>query len=84
MQQFSLLLINVLINQKTDITQHAITELERSKVQNVYIVGRRGPMQVSFTIKELRELTKIPDTQLLISKDDVSYLNDDIVVSVRL
>lgn len=37
-------------------------------------------MQVAFTIKELRELTKIPDTRVAIDASDVSYLTPDILV----
>ncbi|MCJ1286302.1 NADPH-adrenodoxin reductase [Xylographa opegraphella] len=41
---------------KTDITERALAALSASKVKRVRIVGRRGPMQASFTIKEIREL----------------------------
>lgn len=27
----------------------------------MHLIGRRGPLQVAFTIKELREMTKLPD-----------------------
>ncbi|KFA71730.1 hypothetical protein S40288_09342 [Stachybotrys chartarum IBT 40288] len=45
---------------KTDISEHALAELARSRVKRVHVVGRRGPMQASFTIKEVRELMKLP------------------------
>ncbi|MCJ1404283.1 NADPH-adrenodoxin reductase [Xylographa trunciseda] len=41
---------------KTDITERALAALSESKVKRVRIVGRRGPLQASFTIKEIREL----------------------------
>ncbi|MCJ1390161.1 NADPH-adrenodoxin reductase [Xylographa bjoerkii] len=41
---------------KTDITERALAALSESKVKRVRIVGRRGPMQASFTIREIREL----------------------------
>ena len=41
---------------RTDITERALASLSRSKVKRVRIVGRRGPLQASFTIKEIREL----------------------------
>lgn len=31
---------------KTDISEHALEELSRSKIKRVRVVGRRGPMQV--------------------------------------
>ncbi|MCJ1434986.1 NADPH-adrenodoxin reductase [Xylographa pallens] len=46
---------------KTDITERALATLSKSKVKRVRIVGRRGPMQASFTIKEVRELMTLED-----------------------
>ena len=48
---------------KTDITAHALEGLQKSKVKNVRILGRRGVLQASFTVKELRELTHIPNVE---------------------
>ncbi|MCJ1470177.1 NADPH-adrenodoxin reductase [Pseudocyphellaria aurata] len=45
---------------KTDMTDHALSALSKSRVRRVRVVGRRGPMQASFTIKEVRELMKLP------------------------
>ncbi|KAJ1522206.1 hypothetical protein ONE63_002514 [Megalurothrips usitatus] len=44
---------------KTDITEHALAGLASSRVKTVYLVGRRGPLQVAFTIKELREMVNL-------------------------
>ncbi|XP_018544016.2 NADPH:adrenodoxin oxidoreductase, mitochondrial [Lates calcarifer] len=51
------------ILKKTDITQPALEALTGSQVRRVLIVGRRGPMQVACTIKELREMVNLPDTR---------------------
>lgn len=32
---------------RTDIAEHALAELTRSRIKRVHVVGRRGPMQVS-------------------------------------
>ena len=40
----------------TDITGQALDTLSKSRVKRVRVVGRRGPLQASFTIKEIREL----------------------------
>nr|XP_015819225.2 NADPH:adrenodoxin oxidoreductase, mitochondrial isoform X1 [Nothobranchius furzeri] len=48
---------------KTDITQPALEALAQSRVCRVLIVGRRGPMQVASTIKELREMVNLPGTR---------------------
>jgi adrenodoxin-NADP+ reductase len=45
--------------------------LSRSSVKRVHIVGRRGPLQAAFTIKELRELIKLPRTRPVIRPEDV-------------
>uniref|UniRef100_A0A667I8M4 NADPH:adrenodoxin oxidoreductase, mitochondrial n=1 Tax=Lynx canadensis TaxID=61383 RepID=A0A667I8M4_LYNCA len=37
--------------EKTDITEAALGVLRQSRVKTVWIVGRRGPLQVAFTIK---------------------------------
>ncbi|KAF8476218.1 hypothetical protein BDZ91DRAFT_648670 [Kalaharituber pfeilii] len=46
---------------RTDITEYALEALARSRVRRVRVVGRRGPMQAAFTIKELRELFTLPN-----------------------
>ncbi|XP_023692653.2 NADPH:adrenodoxin oxidoreductase, mitochondrial [Paramormyrops kingsleyae] len=50
------------ILKKTDITQPSLEALAESQVQRVLIVGRRGPLQVACTIKELREMVNLPGT----------------------
>ncbi|KAF2472892.1 NADPH:adrenodoxin oxidoreductase mitochondrial precursor [Lindgomyces ingoldianus] len=45
---------------KTDITEQALEFLSRSKARSVKLVGRRGPLQAAFTVKEVRELMNIP------------------------
>ncbi|KAL2200657.1 hypothetical protein P885DRAFT_28185 [Corynascus similis CBS 632.67] len=55
-----MLLEDVDVLRKSDIAEHAIETLSRSKVKRVHIVGRRGPMQAPFTIKEIRELMRLP------------------------
>jgi adrenodoxin-NADP+ reductase len=45
---------------KTDITEHALECLSNSKIKSVKVVGRRGPLQAAYTIKEVRELMNIP------------------------
>lgn len=59
---------------KTDITAHALEAIENSKVKRVIIVGRRGPLQVAFTIKELREMINLPGTRSLLDPNDFEGL----------
>lgn len=56
--------------QNTDITQHALNYLSSSKVKRVYLVGRRGPLQAAFTIKELREMLKLNQCQTIWKQED--------------
>lgn len=44
----------------TDVSQHALDQLTNSRLRRVILVARRGPLQVAFTIKELRELIHLP------------------------
>jgi adrenodoxin-NADP+ reductase len=57
----------------TDICEHALESLKLSNIRDVHLVGRRGPLQAAFTIKELRELTKLPGCHLHI---DLSMFPD--------
>lgn len=43
----------------TDIAGHALDVLARSKIRDVYMIGRRGPAQAKFTHQELRELGEL-------------------------
>lgn len=43
----------------SDIAEHALEALSHSKVREVHIIGRRGPVQAKFTTKELRELASL-------------------------
>lgn len=45
----------------TDITQKALDVLSTSKIKEVYVIGRRGPAQASFTPVEIREFGELAD-----------------------
>jgi ferredoxin/flavodoxin---NADP+ reductase len=42
--------------ERTDVADHALEALRESRVEEVVVVGRRGPAQAAFTSAELREL----------------------------
>ncbi|KZT03109.1 FAD/NAD-P-binding domain-containing protein [Laetiporus sulphureus 93-53] len=50
---------------KYDVPDHVLAVLEKSSIEHVSIVGRRGPHQAAFTTKELREMMNLPDASLL-------------------
>lgn len=47
--------------EKTDITAYAQHRISKSRIKRIFIIGRRGPVQAAFTIKELRELLKLSE-----------------------
>ncbi|KAG6019153.1 hypothetical protein E4U19_006920 [Claviceps sp. Clav32 group G5] len=55
-----ILLEDVDVLRKTDIAAHALEILSRNRIKRVHVVGRRGPIQSAFTIKEVRELMRLP------------------------
>jgi ferredoxin/flavodoxin---NADP+ reductase len=57
--------------QHTDIARHALDVLMQSNVRDIYLVGRRGPCQVSFTSKELKEISELNDAHLEINPSDL-------------
>lgn len=61
--------------QKTDITEYSLEALAKSKVKKVTLVGRRGPLQVAFTIKELREMLKLPGVSIHFFKDQMNDID---------
>ncbi|XP_036755877.2 NADPH:adrenodoxin oxidoreductase, mitochondrial isoform X3 [Manis pentadactyla] len=64
--------------EKTDITEAALRALRQSQVKTVWIVGRRGPLQAAFTIKELREMIQLPGTRPILDPADFLGLQDRI------
>ncbi|KAK4703155.1 ferredoxin/flavodoxin---NADP+ reductase, partial [Phenoliferia sp. Uapishka_3] len=45
----------------TDLPESVLAELSRSTVKRVKIVGRRGPLQLAATTKEVREMMALPN-----------------------
>lgn len=47
----------------SDICDHALTTLATSQVTDIIVVGRRGPLQASFSLRELREFGTLSDVE---------------------
>jgi ferredoxin--NADP+ reductase len=60
---------------RTDITARALEALAASKVREVRMVGRRGPVQAAFTPVELKELGELADCDAVVDPADLE-LND--------
>lgn len=58
---------------KTDIAEHALETLARSRVRQIRIIGRRGPVQAKFTPKELRELGSLPGWRPVVDPADLQF-----------
>jgi adrenodoxin-NADP+ reductase len=55
----------------TDIAKHALTALAASKVKRIHVVGRRGHVQAAFTMKELREITRLDDADCIVKAEEL-------------
>lgn len=55
---------------RTDMPDYAVQALSRSKVKDVYLLGRRGPAQAAFTNPELKELGELEVADVLIRPDE--------------
>ena len=45
----------------SDITDYSLNVLTRSFIKNIYVIGRRSPLESKFTIAELREIGNLAD-----------------------
>jgi ferredoxin--NADP+ reductase len=55
----------------TDMANHALDAFAESRVERIYMIGRRGPAQGKFTSKELRELGRLKNAGLIIDPDQL-------------
>lgn len=60
----------------TDISSSALEVIDNG-VKSAIIIGRRGHIQGAYTIKELRELTKLQDTDFVVHHDDLHRGSND-------
>lgn len=51
---------------ETDTADHAIEALPSSELEEIVVLGRRGPAQAAFTNPELRELSEMVEADLII------------------
>src|SRR3990172_309475 len=56
----------------TDIAAHALEVLRHSQVREVFILGRRGPRQASFTPAELKELGRMEAADPVIAPGELA------------
>jgi ferredoxin--NADP+ reductase len=52
--------------QATDMPQHVLEALSRSSINDVHVLGRRGPAQATWTTKELKELAELDGVDVVL------------------
>jgi ferredoxin/flavodoxin---NADP+ reductase len=52
---------------RTDIAGYALEALQDSRVRDIYMIGRRGPLQGAFTNPELKELGDMPGADICVA-----------------
>jgi ferredoxin--NADP+ reductase len=57
--------------ERTDVADHALEALRESRVEEVIVLGRRGPAQAAFTSAELRELGRLDGVDIRVDAADV-------------
>ena len=58
--------------QESDIADHALEALANSKVEEVVMLGRRGPAQAAFTNPEVKELGEMAGADFIVSEEDAT------------
>lgn len=62
---------------QTDIADHALESLRPCGVEEVVIIGRRGPLQTAFTTLELRELGELENVDVIVDPAQLAGITDE-------
>lgn len=69
---------------QTDIADHAIEVLNESTIEEIVVLGRRGPAQAAFTNPEIREIGELDQADVIVAAEDAqldpvsqAYLDSD-------
>ncbi|MGB8388889.1 FAD-dependent oxidoreductase [Mycobacterium sp.] len=66
----------------TDIADHALESLRSRGVEEVVIIGRRGPLQTAFTTLELRELGELQGVDVIVDPAQLEGITDEDAAAV--
>ncbi len=61
----------------TDIADHALESLRPCGIEEVVIIGRRGPLQTAFTTLELRELGDLEGVDVIVDPAQLEGITDE-------
>jgi ferredoxin--NADP+ reductase len=56
---------------RTDIADHAIDVLDSSGIEEIVVLGRRGPAQAAFTNPEIKEIGELEEADVIVDPADV-------------
>ncbi|MFF3570969.1 FAD-dependent oxidoreductase [Nocardia jiangxiensis] len=56
---------------RTDIADHALAALRESKIREVILLGRRGPVQAAYTSPEFLALQRLPGVDVIIDESEL-------------
>jgi ferredoxin--NADP+ reductase len=56
---------------RTDIADHAIEVLDASGIEEIVVLGRRGPAQAAFTNPEIKEIGELEEADVIVDPADV-------------
>jgi ferredoxin/flavodoxin---NADP+ reductase len=62
---------------QTDIADHALESLRPCGVDEVVVIGRRGPLQTAFTTLELRELGELENVDVIVDPAQLEGVSDE-------
>ncbi|OBI81611.1 FAD-dependent oxidoreductase [Mycobacterium asiaticum] len=62
---------------QTDIADHALESLRPCGVDEVVIIGRRGPLQTAFTTLELRELGELEGVDVIVDPAQLENITEE-------
>jgi ferredoxin/flavodoxin---NADP+ reductase len=57
----------------TDIAAHALAQLADSRIRDIHIIGRRGPAEARFSVKELREFAALEDCDVVVETQGLPF-----------
>jgi ferredoxin--NADP+ reductase len=57
----------------TDTADHALHALRESEIEEIVVVGRRGPAQAAFTNPELLELGELADADVIVDAEELEH-----------
>jgi ferredoxin/flavodoxin---NADP+ reductase len=65
-----MLTLSPAVLERTDVADHALAALRAGRIEEVVVLGRRGPAQAAFTSAELRELGRLDGVELRVEPEE--------------